>query len=142
MALLYSIKKLLSRLKPGKEAHQKRLDRKELGRLGENIAFRYLKKEGWAILERNYRCPKGEIDIIAREKETVVFVEVKSQYNDVTIRIERKIDARKQKKLISLAYYYRKTNLSANTPCRIDVIFVKIKPDNQKDAITHHRHAM
>lgn len=125
-----------------KPASSGRLDRKSLGTLGETFACRFLRDHNYAIMERNYTCPVGEIDIIARHKDTIVFVEVKSQYTHVDIRPERKVDARKRKKLHALAAYYRKTRLRKDLPCRIDVITVKISPRNKPAEIRHYQRAI
>ena len=113
-----------------------------MGALGEMLARQYLTEHNFAIIAQNYKCPLGEIDLIAREGETMVFVEVKSQYAHVTIRPERKVDARKQKKLIRLARYYRHHHLTPNTLCRIDVITVILSSENKPDRITHYKHAI
>lgn len=118
------------------------LDRKRLGALGEKFACEYLHKNNYAIIEQNFRCPIGEIDIIAREGETIVFVEVKSQYEHVQIRPERKVDGRKQAKLQQLAQYYRREKLSPVTRCRIDVITVIITPENTPKHIRHYKRAI
>ncbi|HLE18234.1 MAG TPA: YraN family protein, partial [Syntrophales bacterium] len=57
----------------------KDLSRIRTGKAGEETAVRHLQKLGYRILERNYRCPVGEIDIVAKDKNTIVFVEVKSR---------------------------------------------------------------
>jgi len=115
------------------------LDQRDLGCLGEEHACAYLLKNNYVILQRNYRCLIGEIDIIAQEGETVVFVEVKSQYSHVPIAPERKVNARKRKKLLALAGFYRLRHLSPGTPCRIDVVTVKISPENKPSEIKHYK---
>jgi putative endonuclease len=115
------------------------LDQGDLGRLGEDYACEYLLRNNYAILKRNYWCSFGEIDIIAREQDTVVFVEVKSQYSHVAIPPERKVNKRKQRKLLALSRFYRLKNLSPDTPCRIDVVTVKITPDNKPSDIIHYK---
>jgi len=55
------------------------MEKKELGKKGEEVAIRFLKKSGYRILSRNYVCKLGEIDVIAKEKDTLVFVEVKTR---------------------------------------------------------------
>ena len=58
------------------------MKRKELGNLGEKIALNYLQKENYRILERNFYCRQGEIDIIAQKQKEIVFVEVKTRTNN------------------------------------------------------------
>ena len=103
------------------------------------MACDYLQKNNYAILETNFRCFLGEIDIIAREGGMIVFVEVKSQYAHVSIAPERKVNDRKRKKLLALAGFYRRKRLTHNTPCRIDVITIRIAPDNTPAEITHYK---
>ena len=55
------------------------MQKKELGKKGEEVALRFFKKNGYRILERNYVCKLGEIDIIAKEKDTLAFIEVKTR---------------------------------------------------------------
>ena len=57
--------------------------RHEIGKLGEDLAIKYLKEKGYEIIERNFRCKQGEIDIIAKAKEEYVFIEVKTRTNQM-----------------------------------------------------------
>lgn len=136
--MLNRLKKLFFR----KQKSSEHLDRKELGKLGEDYACQYLQKENYAVLERNFRCFLGEIDIVAREGHTVVFVEVKTQYSYVTIPIEWKINTRKRRKLTALTRFYRFSRLTPKTLCRIDVITVKMNPDNSLQKLKHYKKAV
>ncbi|MCX8015284.1 MAG: YraN family protein, partial [candidate division WOR-3 bacterium] len=78
----------------------------QLGQAGEKIAIKYLKKQGYKILAQNYRCPIGEIDIIAQDKEAIVFVEVKTRQSDYLTKPFESVGQKKQEKLRSLAEYY------------------------------------
>lgn len=118
------------------------LDHLSLGALGETLACNYLKKRNYAIIERNFRCKSGEVDIIARKGDTIVFVEVKTQYSHVKIRAERKVDARKQRKLKQLARYYKKVHLHSDSPCRIDVIIVCVNSQNRLERLKHYERAV
>ena len=64
---------------PGLEERGRVIKRKELGRKGEEVAVAFLKNQGYKIIERNYRCQRGEIDIVARDKEGIAFIEVKTR---------------------------------------------------------------
>ena len=69
---------------PGEKGENENLDfkdlnKRELGKLGENLAVEYLQREGLKVIVRNYRCPKGEMDIIAWDGDCLVFVEVRSR---------------------------------------------------------------
>ena len=104
------------------------LKAKRTGEQGEELAARYLAEEGYRIIERNYRCRFGEIDIVAQEGETLVFVEVKSRrsdsYGDPQLAVDR--DKRKKICLISLNYLSEK-HLQSRT-ARFDVVAVKMLP--------------
>jgi len=96
-----------------------------LGQQGEEAAIKFLKKRGYRILERNFRCPLGEIDIVSRHNNTLVFVEVKTRSSQAYGLPEEAIDYRKQRKLKQLAYYYIKyKGLGFEIKCRFDVVSV------------------
>jgi putative endonuclease len=97
---------------------------KETGRRGEEIADAYLKKKGYRIRERNYRCPVGEIDIIALDGDEVVFVEVKSRKSDDFGEPEAAVDARKQAKLSRIALNYINEHNLNDRNARFDVVAV------------------
>lgn len=79
---------------------------KTLGARGEELAACFLQKSGFIILERNWRCAHGEIDIIARDGEELVFIEVKTRRSSRFGTPAEAVHARKQKKLRSLARHY------------------------------------
>ena len=82
--------------------------RRQLGDAGEDLAAAALKKQGYKILERNYVCPLGEIDLIARQGKTYVFIEVKTRKNDRFGAPQEAVNPAKQRKLRLLADYYLK----------------------------------
>ena len=84
----------------------------------------FLKTQGYQILERNYRCKKGEIDLIAREGQYLVFVEVKYRRTGQKGDPAEAVDYRKQKKISKVAEYYCWKKRKLNQPCRFDVICV------------------
>lgn len=96
---------------------------RKIGDFGENIAAAYLQKKGYYVVERNYRCRYGEIDIIARDGQYIVFVEVKTRSTDSLGRPSEWVDKRKQKKLLTTAYMYLEENETDLQP-RFDVIEV------------------
>jgi putative endonuclease len=79
-------------------------DKITTGKEGEKIAAAYLKKNGYRIIEINFRCPIGEIDIVAKEKNDLVFVEVKTRKSIDLGYPEQAVGIRKQKKCLSLLY--------------------------------------
>ncbi len=105
------------------------------GKAGESAATKYLKKNGYKILERNYRKTYGEIDIIAQKGENVAFVEVKTRKNDSFGTPAEFVTAQKQKKLIKAACaYIQEKNLEAEFT--FDIVEVYI--DNQKIKEINH----
>lgn len=104
-------------------------DRIRTGKKGEDIAVAYLKKEGYEVLERNYRCLFGEVDIIAKDGDTIVFVEVKSRRSERFGAPQMAVGTEKQKKLsrISLKYLEERRLYPCNA--RFDVVAVKIFPE-------------
>ena len=101
---------------------------KDTGRKGEELAVRFLKNAGYRIVERNYRCRFGEIDIIAVDGGTTVFVEVKSRRTESFGEPQLSVGRDKQKKIsrIALNYLQEKNMLSRDT--RFDVVAVKMLP--------------
>lgn len=78
----------------------------ELGMMGEKLALDYLKKNRFKILETNYRSNHGEIDIIARKKKTLFFIEIKTRSSDAFGTPAESVTAKKQEHLIKTAEYY------------------------------------
>lgn len=112
----------------------------KLGKLGEDIISNYIQKQGYKILERNFECSQGEIDIIAKDKDEMVFIEVKTRtdisYGEAS---EAVTDTKKRHLINSIKYYIYKQKLE-NHPIRIDVAEVyinkgKVKVNYIKQAI-------
>ena len=101
--------------------------RRALGRRGEDLAAEYLAGLGFRIVGRNVRTRYGEMDIVAREGETLVFVEVRSRRDDRLGSPEESVDARKQAKLVALAEAYLATLPEPPVACRIDVVVVEVR---------------
>jgi putative endonuclease len=98
------------------------------GKQGEDLAAVHLAEAGYRIIERNYRCLFGEIDIVAEEGETLAFVEVKSRrsaaYGDPQLAVGRE----KQKKISRVALHYLTERHWCHRPARFDVVAVKMLP--------------
>lgn len=99
---------------------------KETGREGESLAVSHLEKEGYEILTRNYRCRYGEVDIIARENDCLVFIEVKSRRSLRFGEPCEAIDLRKQKKLSRTALHYLQSRGWMNRNARFDTLFIRL----------------
>ena len=96
----------------------------QLGKWGEDVARRHLEEQGYSILETNYRCPYGEVDIVAREGDAVVFVEVKTRRDRTFGQPEESVTAAKQGKLIEVAQAYLQENPGLPEDWRIDVVAI------------------
>lgn len=105
-----------------------------LGSKGERLAVKYLKRKGYVILKKNYRCPSGEIDIIARDGEVVVFVEVKTRTGEQFGHAIEAVDSRKQRKIHSVALHYLTNIKGPQPPARFDIISVLV---GDKDEVDH-----
>lgn len=97
--------------------------RKTLGANGETRAAGYLERIGYQILDRNYRCRYGELDLVARHQGVLVFVEVKTRRNSSLAPAEA-VGPRKQDRLARAALHYLDARSMADHPCRFDVVEV------------------
>lgn len=102
------------------------MKRRDTGILGEKLAGVFLKKQGYHIIETNYRCHRGEIDIVARHKDTLVFVEVRAKRSLEFGSPEESITAAKSHKLRAAAAYYYQTHGNLPLSWRIDVVAVEL----------------
>jgi putative endonuclease len=100
------------------------MNNKQKGDLGENIACRYLLSKGAEILESNYKIKTGEIDIITKLENEIVFVEVKSRSNIKYGYPSEAVNYKKIKKITGTAKYYILQNNLYHAPIRFDVIEV------------------
>lgn len=103
--------------------------KQETGKSGEELASQYLEKQGYKILDRNFNCHQGEIDIIAKDKDEIVFIEVKTRTNKKYGFASEAVNENKQKHLLRAIKYYIYTKKYENSFIRIDVIEVYIKND-------------
>lgn len=105
--------------------------RQLLGKHGENDAAKFLVAKGYKIIERNFRCRYGEIDIIACEKSIVVFVEVKTRSNRNYGSAASAVTLKKQRQISRVAQHYLITKNMTNSEARFDVVEVmKIKHED------------
>jgi putative endonuclease len=100
--------------------------RSSVGKRGEELASAYLENAGYKIVERNYRCIFGEIDIVAEEGDTIVFIEVKSRRSNAYGDPQLAVGYRKQKKISLVALHYIAEKHQHNRNARFDVVAVKI----------------
>lgn len=98
---------------------------RQIGAEKERLAASYLQEHGYAIITCNFTCRQGELDLIARKNEYLVFVEVKYRKNNRFGKAEEAVTAKKQLRMQKAAQYYLfKANLPQNTPCRFDVVAI------------------
>ena len=109
--------------------------RDALGDRGENMAARYLRNQGYKIIVRNFRCTLGEIDIVARDGGTLVFVEVKTRtYDDPTP--EEQVNTFKRHQLSKAAKFYLSRYGVPQPPARFDVVAI-VWPNGSDPQIRH-----
>ncbi len=116
--------------------------RLNLGRLGEQLAAEKLQASGYAMVARNYRCPAGEIDLIARQQDDWVFVEVRTRRGRAFGTPEESITLRKRAHLIAAAQNYLQANALDNVAWRIDFVAVELTPRGQLLRVTHLENAV
>jgi putative endonuclease len=99
--------------------------RQQYGAQSESLAARLLKQRGYTILKTNYRTPLGEIDIIARDRDTIVFVEVKARRSLGFGGPKWAVTPKKQRKISMVALYYLKTTRQSQAKARFDVVAIR-----------------
>lgn len=115
------------------------MNRKELGKWGEKLATKYLKARGYRIVEKNYSCKLGEIDLIAEKSNYLVFIEVKTRRSDSFGLPQAAVGYRKQEKIRKVALYYIAFNEDKDQQIRFDVI--SIMAQDVKPQIEHFKEA-
>ena len=102
------------------------MKRRNTGILGEKLAGDFLRKRGYRILEANYRCPRGEVDLIAEHNDYLVFVEVRTRRSREFGTPEESITATKKERLRAIAAHYQQTHDNLPQLWRIDVVAVEL----------------
>ena len=102
------------------------MDRQQVGKLGEKEAQKFLKKRGYRIRETGFRCRHGEIDIIAQQKDCLVFVEVRTKSNLEFGTPEESITQIKKERLIASVLTYTNTHQNIPSLWRIDVVAIEL----------------
>lgn len=105
--------------------YKTRTDKRGVGAIYEEKACAFLQTMGYRIITKNFRCRQGEIDLIAREGDTLCFVEVKYRRNSSHGRPEEAVDARKQRRICRVAAFYLYTSrIPKDTKIRFDVVAI------------------
>jgi putative endonuclease len=112
--------------------------RKQIGAAGEEVAAGYLHELGYRILLRNWRCSRGEIDIIAELEDRLIFVEVRSRsIHGKYGTAKESVDARKQQQVRETAQYYLHRYRQYDRKLRFDVITVEFEGEGQNPVLEH-----
>jgi len=109
---------------------KKHTHNQSVGKRGEDEAAAFLGGKGYTILQRNFRCSEGELDIVARQRDVLVFVEVKTSSGDAFGPPQEWVDRRKQAQIGRVAQVYLQ-QLEDEPDCRFDVVAVQIQQDGQ-----------
>jgi putative endonuclease len=104
--------------------------KRDIGNLGEELAVKYLKKNKYKIIDRNYLCRYGEVDIIARDSDTIAFIEVKSRKEGTKVNPLYSVNRRKQMQICKAAQDYIIKKKIKNKMFRFDVLTVIYKKPN------------
>jgi len=119
-------------VKPGRAA---------LGRAGEDLAVAHLLKAGYEIVERNVRTRYGEIDVVARDGQCLVFVEVRTMASSM-MTPEESVTARKQQRVAELGMAYLIARQLADADWRADVVAIEMGQDGRPARLDHHVNAI
>ena len=112
--------------------------RRSLGKTGEDLACEELVRRGYAILDRWYRTRHGEIDVIARDGRTIVFVEVKARAGDAYGGSGAAVTPRKQQRIVRMAIDFLARRHLQDEPCRFDVVTVDFKGGHPRIEVYPH----
>src|SRR5262245_54044268 len=116
--------------------------RQGLGRTGERLAAEALLRRGDRILERNFRCSFGEIDLVAEDAEDLIFVEVKTRRGNAWGLPEEAITRRKQRTILQVARYYLYLHACQPRSWRVDVVAVQLSSRGKLEEIRVYKHAI
>ena len=116
------------------------MDTEELGRKGEKLAARHLRRKGYRIAERNYRCPLGEVDLIALQNDDLCFVEVKTRRSDQYESPEVNVTPDKRRRIRRIARYYLERKGIRDINVRFDVVAI-VLDDESSPQIEHYENA-
>ncbi|MCG3127822.1 MAG: hypothetical protein CHACPFDD_02694 [Phycisphaerae bacterium] len=111
-------------------------ERQSLGEQGERLAEKHLRAKGMRVVARRFRAPPGEVDLVMRDGETLVFVEVKTRADQHWTEPQHAVNATKQRKLARTAQFYLNRQARDPLPCRFDVVAIVAAP-GEPPLITH-----
>ncbi len=99
-------------------------ERLDLGKEGEQLALKEVKRLGYTCIQRNYRCPLGEVDLVAKDGDTLVFIEIKTRKGKDLAYAKEAVDGRKKRQLSKVALAYMKAHECCDVKSRFDVVAV------------------
>lgn len=108
------------------------MNNKEVGDLGEGIAVEYIKKKGYILIQRNFRCKQGEVDIIAKDKDEYVFIEVKTRNSKRFGQPAEAVNCLKKKHIYNVTRYFLYKYKIENSSIRFDVVEILLNKDGYK----------
>ena len=115
--------------------------RRWFGNRSERAAAKYLRRQGYRIVARNYACPHGELDLVAVDSGCIVFVEVRSTGTEDALKTAASVDDLKQRRLTKLALHFLQRHRLLGHPARFDVLILSWPTDRREPAIQHYRNA-
>ena len=107
-------------------------ERLELGRLGEDLALKKIKKMGYRCLVRNYRCTLGEVDLVARDGDTLVFIEIKTRRGKSLEYAKEAVSMKKRRQLSKVALFYMRDHDCADVKSRFDVVAISLEGNRRE----------
>jgi len=110
---------------------------KDIGSYGEDLALCYLKRNNYSLISKNFRTSNGEIDLICRFKDIIVFIEVKSRYSYHFGTPGEAVTYYKQKQIINISKYFLFKYKLLNYNCRFDVIEIYFNKNNELYTVKH-----
>jgi putative endonuclease len=116
--------------------------RARLGNWGEELAGRLLEERGYSILDTNYRCRYGEVDIVAQDGDELVFVEVRTRHGGGFGAPEESLSAAKVRRLVTTCQDYVQRRAEEGAEWRIDLVCVHLNRGREVPRIHHLRHAV
>ena len=116
--------------------------RQGLGRTGERLAAEELSRRGYHILEQNFRCTHGEIDLVAEDAYDLIFIEVKTRRGNAYGLPEEAVTPRKQQKIVQVASYYLDLHACSERSWRIDIVAVQLSKGGRPQEIRIYQHAV
>ncbi len=113
--------------------------RRARGAAGERLAAALLERGGCSILARNYRCPGGEVDIVADEAGEVVFIEVRTRRSGAMVGPEESVTGQKRERLLRAAEHYLQATDGADRPWRLDLVAIEMDARGRVSRLEHLR---